>query len=133
MQALPVLGPEGWVLSAQKKLDYAMAHAYASDTSQTSLFPGMVSSFSKVVKECQGDLLRARGEIEEMLETYLKRYFNKVDISVYIYETDDVHRGELVLTGDVVDEHGEKATIHEIMTNKGSVARTFLNYQNQEA
>lgn len=132
MKALPILGPDGWVTSAQKKLDYLMAHVYAADASQSALFTGMVSSIPKIIKEKQGVLDQAQVEIEDLLTTYFKRYFNKVEVSVYIYDTDDFHRGELVLVGEVTDEFGEKAQIHEVMTKKGSVVRSFLDYQNQE-
>lgn len=79
---------------------------------------------------CPNDFKRST--IEDLLTTYFKRYFNKVEVSVYIYDTDDFHRGELVLVGEVTDEFGEKAQIHEVMTKKGSVVRSFLDYQNLE-
>ena len=133
MTALPVLGPDGWATSAQKILDYAIAHMYACDASQTALFPGMVSSITKVIKDEQGVLERARGEIEDMITRYLGRYFAKVEVNVSIYDSEDFHRGELVLAAVVTDKFGERAQIHEIMTNKGSVSRSFLDYQNRES
>ena len=80
MKALPILGPDGWVTSAQKKLDYLMAHVYAADASQSALFTGMVSSIPKIIKEKQGVLEQAQVEIEDLLTTYFKRYFNKVEV-----------------------------------------------------
>lgn len=129
MKALPFLGPEDWIVDPKKKLDTLLAHVYASDASQTSFFTGDVSSIVKVIKDNQGKLENARNEIQNLLETYLIRYFEKVEVNVYIYENDDFHKGELVLAAEVTDTNGQKVQLHEVMTKKGSIVRTFLDYQ----
>ena len=128
---LPVLGEEGWV-SGQKKLDYLLAHLYASDYSQTHFFRGEVSSMAKIVQQYQGRLGEARRAVEEMLITYFNRYFDKVEVSVSIAPTEDFHQGELILSASLIDETGEKFELHEVMTNKGSLVRTFLNQQYED-
>lgn len=126
---VPVLGPEGWVSAGQKKLDQIMAHLYSSDASQSHLFPGLVSSMSAVVKETQGRLDEARTKIQEMLTIYFKNYFYNVEVIVYIHNTTDFHRGELVLAAEMEDETGQTFQLHEVMTKDGSVVRQFLDYQ----
>lgn len=126
---VPVLGPEGWVSGGQKKLDQIMAHLYASDASQSYFFDGQVSSMAKVIKDNQGKLENARDQIQLMLTNYFKKYFNDVEVIVYIYDTNDFHRGELVLAAEIVDESGAVFQLHEVMSKEGSVVRQFLNYQ----
>lgn len=126
---VPILGPEGWVESGEKKLDRVMAHLYASDASQTHLFRNHVSSMSKVIKDNQGRLDEAKLEIKRMLSIYLSCYFENVEVNVYIYETDDFHKGELVLSAVMLDETGKEHQLHEVMTKEGSLVRQFLNYQ----
>lgn len=126
---VPILGPEGWVESGDKKLDRIMAHLYASDASQSYLFPNQVSSMAKVIKDNQGQLEVAKVEIQRMLMNYFSCYFDNVDVSVYIYETNSFHKGELVLAAEMTDETGKSLQLHEVMTKAGSLARTFLNYQ----
>lgn len=126
---IPVLGPEGWVSDGKKKLDQALAHLYASDASQSYHFPGQVSSMAKVVYENQGNLDGAKDEIQKMLTKYFNVYFYNVEVIVYIYDTNDFHKGELVLAAVMEDDEGKTIQLHEVMTNQGSLVRQFLNYQ----
>lgn len=126
---VPVLGPEGWVSSGQKKLDQIMAHLYASDASQSYFFQNQVSSMAKVIKEHQGRLENARNEIQQMLTRYFNNYFNNVEVIVYIHSTSDFHKGELVLAAEMEDDDGQVFQLHEVMSHQGSVVRQFLNYQ----
>lgn len=126
---LPVLGPEGWVSSGQKKLDMLMAHLYTSDASQTLFFSGYVSSMAAVVKENQGRMKEAVRDIQEMLTRYFNNYFSNVEVIVYEYDTDDFHRGELVMAAVMEDESGNIFQLHEVMTKQGSVVRNVLDYQ----
>lgn len=126
---LPVLGPEGWVSSGQKKLDMLMAHLYTSDASQTHFFNGYVSSLASVIKENQGKMKNAVRDIQEMLTRYFSYYFHNVEVIVYEYETDDFHRGELVMSAVMEDEFGVVFQLHEVMTKQGSVVRNVLDYQ----
>lgn len=132
MTYVPVLGKEGWVKDGKKKLDILMAHLYASDASQSHFFFGEVASMVKVVKENQGRLQLARESVQAMLENYFSKYYNTVGVNVYINESNDTLRGELVLSAELIDEDGIAYQLHEVMTNKGSLTRKFLNYQEND-
>ncbi len=130
MSSVPVLGPEGWVDASKKKLDYLMAHLYASDSSQTFFFKGKVSSMSKVVKDNQGNLEKCREEVQLMLTEYFNRYFNNVEVTVYIPNgNESFHKGELVLSAELTNHDGTIVQLHEVMTDKGTLTRKFLDYQ----
>ena len=125
---LPVLGEDGWV-EGKKKLDYLLAHFYASDAAQTHFFQGAVSSMARVTKDHQGRIIEARRAIEETLTSYLGKYFKSVDIRVSIEDNSDLHFGEITLAGLVEEETGEKFDIHEVMSDKNSLVRRFLKIQ----
>lgn len=126
---VPVLGPAGWVDSPDKKLDVLMAHIYASDASQSYFFHRQVSSIAKVIKDNEGKLENARVELRQCLTEYFKKYFDNVEVEVYIYENNSFLKGELVLSAEVSDDGGKVIQLHEVMTNKGSLARKILDYQ----
>jgi hypothetical protein len=133
MKILPVLGPEAWVTDPRKKLDYLVAHCYASDASQTFLFPKKVSSMASVIKDNHGKLEQARQEIQQLLKDYFTTYFDIVEVSVFISETDDFHKGELILTARVGSSEGETVQLNEVLTNNGSLSRNFLKYMDTES
>lgn len=127
---VPVLGPEGWVSDPKKKLDSVLAQMYCSDFSQTFFFSGEVSSMAYLVKEYQGRLGEAAEATKRMLEEYLERYFQEINVHVYVVENDSVLRGELAMAGTCTDAAtGMVLQIHEVMTRQGNIVRKVLDYQ----
>lgn len=81
--AIPVLGPEGFLTDPHEKLKVALAHAYASDFSQSEAFAGKVASVSHVVAEFMEDSLHLGHELERMLTAYLTTlYPTNVEVEV---------------------------------------------------
>ena len=127
---VPVLGPEGWVSDPKKKLDTILAHMYCSDFSQTFFFSDEVSSMAHVVKEYQGRLGESAEAVKRMLENYLAKYFQEINVHVYVVENNSILRGELALAGVCTDpETGAVLELHEVMTRQGNVVREVLDYQ----
>ena len=89
-----------------------------------------VSSMSKVVKDNQGNLEKCREEVHLMLTEYFNRYFNNVEVTVYIPNgNESFHKGELVLSAELTNHDGTIVQLHEVMTDKGTLTRKFLDYQ----
>lgn len=131
---VPVLGPEGWVSDPKKKLDSILAQMYCSDFSQTFFFSREVSSMAHIVKEYQGRLGEAAEATKRMLEEYLGKYFQEINVLVYVVENNSILSGELALAGMCTDAAtGMVLQIHEVMTRQGNVVREVLDYQYEGA
>lgn len=69
------------------------------------------------------------GQRSRKCSRFISRTTYNVEVIVYIHNTTDFHRGELVLAAEMEDETGQTFQLHEVMTKDGSVVRQFLEYQ----
>lgn len=128
---LAVLGQKGWVTDGKVMLDMVMSWAYASDASQSYFFNGTITSIADIVQKNAGHLDQAAAALQESLSNYLSKFFDDVQLECSIVEKDlkDFHLiGEVILRASMIDYSGQELQLSEIMTNKGSVLRTVLDY-----
>lgn len=128
---VPTLGPRGWVTDGKTMLDQVMSWVYASDASQSHFFDADISSMVKVVQDNASDITKACPAIQSLLERYLSKFFDDVQLEVSIVENTfkDHHlRGEVILRASMLDHTGQEVQLVEVMTNKGSLVRNVLDY-----
>jgi hypothetical protein len=85
--ALPILGSEGWVTDPNLIMTRALAHAYESDYSQSTVGRGNITSIQYVISLWPNNTIRLSAEMENMLKDYFSRWFT--DVEVTFRETDD--------------------------------------------
>lgn len=125
------LGPNGWVTDGRKMLDKVMGWIYASDSTQSYYFSGDILSVARVVQENAGNLEKAAAALQERLLTYLSRFFDEVQVECRIVDRELKGNhlfGEVILRATMIDYTGQTLDLVEVMTNKGSTARTVLDY-----
>lgn len=77
---LPTLSTDGWVISTPQKVDYMLAHFYASEITQTLLFPNHVHSLVNLVQKHKDDLIELGSQVQESLRRYFSAYFPSVTV-----------------------------------------------------
>jgi hypothetical protein len=80
---VPTLSPEGWVVSLSGKADRLFAHFYVSDKKQSRLYGDNVANIQSIVAEYGHDATEFTQQIRGVLERYLLRYYQAVDITAF--------------------------------------------------
>ena len=78
----PALDTDGWVNTSVKVADYMLSHFFLSDYSQTTHFPGEVSSFVWILQHYQDSVTRICEITQSTLSKYFSKQFSDVDIQV---------------------------------------------------
>ena len=94
---VPELGAGGWVTDPLKTLDLVISHAFETDYSQSSIYPGNVTSIAYILSQYQNSPSRMVEEIQKALIRLLNRYFEAVDVLGSYTEYMDDNRYELKL------------------------------------
>ncbi len=79
---LPTLTTDGWITSTPQKVDYMLAHFYASERSQTLMFPAHVHSLVDLVQRYKHDLINLGSQVQDSLRRYFSAYFPSVTVRV---------------------------------------------------
>lgn len=125
------LGPDGWITDGRTMLDKVTSWLYASDFSQSYFFAEEISSIAMTIQRNAGNLEKARSQLQELLTNYYFNFFDEVSVEITIvdYQFPESHlRGELMIRASMVDHTGTSIDLNEIMTKKGSMSRTVLDY-----
>lgn len=128
---IATLGPKGWVTDGKTMLDMVMSWAYASDASQSYFFNKDITSIADIIQKHAGRIDQATVALQEALTTYLSKFFDDVQLECVVFDKEmkDFHlQGEVMLRASMIDHTGQELQLSEIMTNKGSVVRTQLDY-----
>lgn len=128
--AIGTLGPDGWVTSPVKKFEYAIAHFFASEYSQTHLFKGYISSLPWIVQDTQGDMLRFCSAIESTLTSYLSTMFSNVVVEAAEVATDKQFIGEVRLYVQVTDSDGTVLNLGKILRTENGLIREIVDIVN---
>ena len=128
--AIGTLGPDGWATSPQKKFEYAIAHFFASEYSQTYLFPGNISSLTWIVQTAQGDMPKFISLLETTLTGYLSTMFNNVVVEANEIPSDVQFRGEVRLYVSVTDASGVELNLGKVLKTEEGLIREIVDIIN---
>jgi hypothetical protein len=78
----PSLSEDGWVTNTIIKANYLFAHFFIAEYSQTTLYPGYVSSLPYIIEQGMGDPNETANLLNKALSNYFTRYFNNVTVEV---------------------------------------------------
>ena len=81
--ALPTLSVKGWVDGLAEKTDMLIAHYFASDSSQSQLYPtGEIANLQVLLYNNTNNIPRLQQDLRDSLERYLQRYFDGASVDV---------------------------------------------------
>lgn len=83
------LGKAGVLKDPDAKIDYLMCCYFFTKYSQTTLFPGMLTSLTKTIQMYGNDPISIRREIQSDLSNFLKKFFTTAAVEVKIEDSGD--------------------------------------------
>lgn len=79
---VPALNKSGWVRNISEKADLVLAYFFESDKKQSFIYEGAVSNIQWYIEEYGNNIINLTDQIQNALETYLKRYYTAVTVNV---------------------------------------------------
>lgn len=86
---VPTLGPEGFITDPSAALVKLFQQAFASDHSQSALYPKQVFSIQHALSLNPNNMEETTITLQEQFNVYLSRYFENVDVTVTDVTTDE--------------------------------------------
>lgn len=128
---MPSLSEDGWVVYPGSIVDYAFAHFFLSDYSQSYIYNGAVSSFAWVIEESQGDYMKLQNLMTVTLQNYLGRYFSKVTVDCDVREsTTNPNLREMYLYVSVTDNEGKEHVVGKMLNYENNKVLSVVNVNN---
>lgn len=85
---VPTMSTRGWVSTVADKFDFLLAHMVESDADQDPIYGNRVSNLQSLVQKHSSDPHAMASAIQNMLVTYLSRYYSeKVEIETEVRPT----------------------------------------------
>ena len=128
-RTIPKLAPKGWLNNEDtaERLDAAMAYVFASDHSQSVTFAGKITSIQWIISEYSNNTVELQTTMQQVLEEYLKKQFDSVDISVKI-KTEGSELN-IVVVGQITND-GKNADMQYLLTVRNSSLERVVNQLN---
>lgn len=87
---VPAMDSMGWVQDVPNKLDRLLSYFYYSDYKQSDLYAGQIQSLPRILQAVGNKATMAAPKIEEALQFYLGKHFDKVSVEVSVVSKDDI-------------------------------------------
>ncbi len=128
-RTIPKLSPKGWLHNEDvpERLDAAMAYAFSSDFSQSVTFSEKITSIQWVISEYNNNLVQLQSSMQKLLDEYLAKQFDSVNINVTIKE--EGSQLNIVVRGMVIND-GSKADMQYLLTVRNSSLETVVDQLN---
>lgn len=81
-RVVPTFSESGWVSGVVESLDFAMAHVFCSNQSQSTLFKDQVVSMASIYQKFGNQPTLLVEHMQQRLLIYLKSYFDEVTVQV---------------------------------------------------
>jgi hypothetical protein len=109
---MPSLSTDGWVNSSLKTADYLFSHFFASDYSQTYVFPGQIASFAYILHSNQGNIQGTMTALRQTLSTYFSKYYK--DVIVEVDDSPTVSGSSFIALNIFMNFTDDKGVIHSL-------------------
>lgn len=116
----PTLSSIGWTSNLGEKLDYALAHFFESEETQTYLYPGQIADVHSIIARNVHDISGMIGDLSSTLNLYLKGMFDYAEV-----EGEDVSKKK----GDNSNRVTISLKIKVGDNQKQVVTRKFVNFK----
>ena len=127
----PDLGPQGWTDSIPIIIDKLMAHFFVSENSQTSIFPGKITSFPYLLQKYRTDPNGLATATQNALFDYFSRGFNNVATDCTIVDNmPDTSSLSLSIYIEFVDSKGDKHVVARVAESFDGKFTKLVNINN---
>lgn len=128
---VPTLTTAGWKTEIRDKADTLMSYFFYSDASQSNIYLGNITSLPKIIEEYGNEESSIRSQMESLLNQYLSRYFDYVDVNVDVrIPEDSVDNRMEVLMSVVVGEKGVKYDMSRLLRSKNGKIIEIIDRNN---
>lgn len=117
---MPTLSHVGWTRNTAEKLDFALAHFFESEETQTYLFPGQIADVHSIIARNVHDNDALIVDMASLLTQYLRTLFDHAEVegvNISKEKNDPKDRIEIAMRIRVKDEE------NQIMMQR------FVNYE----
>lgn len=124
---VPSLSASGWLSEISEKADALMAYYITSEYSQSYVYAGAITSLIYHIQSSGRNMSALENAVTNGLGSYLRRYFETVDISVSTNRPDpnDPNRINLSVDCTIMDNGYKYSLGREIRTENNRVIKTF--------
>ncbi len=127
---IPTLSEDGWISDPLQKGDLLFAQFMVSEYSQTTIYPGHVSSFSYIMAQGMGDPAETARLLERQLVTYFTRVFNNVTVNADYPAGQQGSRVYLTLSLNYEDDEGKTYSLLKAIESLNSKVLKIENIIN---
>lgn len=115
---VPTFSASGWCYDTAEKLDFLIAHFLESDPKQSNIYRGNVSSITTIQVNAFNDPSGYKQQLENILNDFLSRYFNRIELSTEI-EVDELTQMFTVKLYSIVEENNQRFSINHLIHSNG--------------
>lgn len=132
---LPTLSTFGWVKNPAEKIDFALTHMFYADRFQTSLYGNNVTSIPYVLEEASGSIDKAATAVRQVINNYLLRYYDSVQVNVSTEEEDPENSSSKIkMSLDIrVIENGVEYHVSRLISLIDGRFKEFVELNNNSA
>lgn len=127
-RVVPVLGSAGFATDLTIKADQAMSNFYISQRSQSDQYRGSIASLGEIISRHGNNVLTVDRELRNVLESYLARQFDEVDLTVTTIDKSTSIEIQIVA---ILRDGNKSIDIHHVVASSDSKIRSIIDLQNQ--
>lgn len=123
---VPTMSTQGWVTDPAIKFDKLLADFFLADHNQSYIYKGSIQTLQGLIEKNGNQINSLIGELQQVLRTYLERYYTTVDLDVKPENnmiTDPKGRMTLIITVGVNDRGTQKQFGRLLEANNGAMQR----------
>ena len=123
MTVVPTMDSMGWVKDVPNKLDRLLSYFYYSDYKQSDLYAEQIVSLPRILQLVGNRASMAAPKIEEALNLYLGKHFDKVNVEVSVVSASDISAttASLKIVVGVNDAGKYKVAGDIVVTSEGKI------------
>lgn len=123
---VPTMSTQGWVTDPAIKFDKLLADFFLADHNQSYIYKDSIQTLQGLIEKNGNQINSLIGELQQVLRTYLERYYTTVDLDVRPENnmiTDPKGRMTLIITVGVNDRGTQKQFGRLLEANNGAMQR----------
>jgi len=127
--AVPTLSTAGWVNTPAEKIDLLITYFVYTISNQTTIYGTNATSFQQILEANMGNMNATTSATRSALNTYLKRYYDSVNIDVS-YALSDPTNSESLATMTIsatVTEGSQTYSIEKSLSTLNGKFQAFID------
>jgi hypothetical protein len=128
---VPTVTSKGWVTDAAGKADLLLSYAFTSQYSQTSLYPGQVTSLQFMVQQWGNSPMQIQNLMSQAFEIYFTRYYDRALVAITVIDPTSLVDGRLTVQLNAeVTQDGVTYSVGRLVSFLNSTIVRIMNLNN---